>query len=377
MVSFELTKEQVSLVEEARQLAGEILPLAGEIDQRNEIPEKLVRRMYSEPYRYSSIYIPEEYGGRELDKISIYLITEEIAYTSPACATLLEVPGVVSLLLLNGTEEQKSFYLPEIASGRFFSFALSEPGAGTDAKEISTKAEKNGRGYILNGRKHLISFAELADFFIVFAKTDPAKGAKGISAFLVEKNREGFSLGKENECIGMRGHRTWELVFKNCRIPEENLIGEEGRGFIYAMRTLGITRATICGIFLGIARSAFDYARRYAKERKTFGKLISDHQAIGFPLAEIKRDMEAARLLALKACWIADRGKVPTMESAMAKSLASDVMLRSVSLAMHVFGGIGATKQYPVERLYRDALTFVWAQGSPEVQKLLIGRGIF
>lgn len=378
-VSFDLTPEQGKLQVQARRFAEErIAPIAAEIDRGNEVPTDLLRRMYSQPYRYSSIYIPKKYGGTGLDMLAIYLITEEIAYANATCATLLEVPGITSMTILNGgTEEQKKRFLPQLAGGeKFFAFALSEPAAGTDAASIVTRARRRGKDYVLNGKKHLISFADIADFFVVFAKTDAAKGARGISAFIVEKDAGGFAIGREQFCMGMHGHRTWEVSFRNCSVPEENLLGSENEGFRYAMRTLDDTRATISGIFIGLARAALDVALRYANARKTFGKKLAEHQFVSFSLAEVARDIDAARLLSYRACWLADNGIAHKMETAMAKSLASEVVLRATGVAMEILGGIGTTKEYPAERYYRDARTFIFAQGSPEAQRMLIGRGL-
>jgi len=378
-LSFELTPKQEKLQAHASKFAEKwIAPRAAEIDGKNEVPADLIERMYGKPYRYSSIYIPKKYGGTGLDMLTIYLITEEIAYANATCATLLEVPGITSMTILNGgTEVQKKRFLPPLARGeKFFAFALSEPAAGTDAASIVTRAEKRGKEYVLNGRKHLISFADIADFFVVFAKTDVTKGARGISAFVVEKGTGGFTIGREQFCMGMHGHRTWEISFKNCSVPRENLLGSEGEGFRYAMRTLDDTRATISGIFVGLARAALDVALKYANARKTFGRKLAEHQFVSFSLAEVARNIDAARLLSYRACWLADNGIAHKIETAMAKSLASEVVLKATDAAMEILGGIGTTKEYPVERYYRDARTFIFAQGSPEAQRMLIGRGL-
>jgi alkylation response protein AidB-like acyl-CoA dehydrogenase len=298
---------------------------------------------------------------------------------SAICAALIEMAGLgTTALLSGGSEAQKAKYLPPVVRGEGFAcFALTEPGAGSDAAAIESRAERVEDGYVLNGRKRYASFAHLAEYTIVFAKTDPTKGARGISAFVVPRGTPGFKVMERIPCIGMRGHQDEEISLENCRLPRENLIGEEGKGLRYALGTLDETRTTLTCGFIGLARAAFEEAVKFAKARKTFGQSIAGYQAIGFPLADLAAEIEAARLLAYKAAWLADRGVRHTAETAAAKAFASQLLIKATNLAVEVHGGFGGTRRFPVERMLRDARIWVFAQGAPNIMRLIVARELF
>ncbi len=376
--SFSPTPAQGQRLDEARRVARKwVAPRAAEIDERNEVPRDLLRKLHGPPCRYAGVYVPPKYGGRGFDWVSLYLVTEEFARWSATVATLLEVPGLVSTLIqVAGTEEQKRRFLGPIALGkRFPCFALTERQAGTDAAAIATRAEKRGGRWVLRGAKYLVSFGDFAGDYAVFARTGPrAVGIKGISLFLVPRETPGVALGKEDINLGMHGHRTWRLGLRGAEVGPERLLGEPGMGFIYAMRTLDRTRATLAAILLGVTRALLETATEYARERKTFGKPLLEHEAVGFPLAECRARYEAATLLGLRSCWSTDRGETRGEVTSMAKALAAEVVLQAGDAAARAMGAAGTSREFPLERYLRDARTFVLAQGSPEAQKLVLAK---
>lgn len=383
-ISFTPTPEQEELRHRAREFAKrEIAPLAVEIDEKDDSKFLLSiwRKMAQPPYNYSGLFIPKEYGGSPRSVLDICIIIEELAATgqSAVCAALIEMAGLgTTALLTGGSEEQKKKYLPSVVRGEGFAcFALTEPGAGSDTAAIETRAERAGDGYVLHGRKRYASFAHMAEYTVVFAKTDLDKGARGISAFVLPKGTPGFKVVEMIPCIGMRGHQDEEIALENCRIPKENLIGEEGKGLRYALATLDETRTTLTCGFIGLARAAMEEAVKFAKARKTFGQPIAGYQAIGFPLADLYAEIEAARLLAYKAAWLADNGMRHTMETAAAKAFASQLLIKATNLAVEVHGGFGGTKRFPVERMLRDARIWVFAQGAPNIMRLIVARELF
>lgn len=383
-ISFELTEEQERVRAEASDFARrEIAPMVPEIDETDD-PKLLLelwRKMAREPYRYTGMFIPEEYGGKPRKILDICLIMEEITAISRGAiaGALIEACGIGTTPVVSaGSEEQKRKYLPPIARGEGIScFALTEPGIGSDAQALSTRAVLEGDYYILNGRKRYASFAHVADFTVVFAKTDPEKGARGISAFIVPKGTPGFIVKERVPCIGMRGHQDEEVSIENVRLPKDNLIGREGEGLIYALSTLDKTRTTLTAGYIGLARAALEDAVKFAKARKAFGKTISEFQAISFPLTEIWIGIEAARLLVWRAAWLSDKGVRHTVETAQAKALASEILIRATNMAVETHGGFGCTKRFPVERMLRDARIWVFAQGAPNIQKLIAMRELF
>jgi acyl-CoA dehydrogenase len=382
--SFEFTTEQEELRKQAAEFAkGEIAPLAAEIDEK-DAPQLLIsimRKAAQPPYSYVGVAIPKEYGGSPRSLLDICIIIEELAaggksaISAAIMETSLLAPGVFKL---GGSEEQKKKYFPIVANGEgFLSFCLTEPGIGSDAADLRTKAELKGNEYILNGRKRYASFAHIAEYNVVFAKTAPEKGARGISALIVPKGTPGFTVVERVPCIGMRGHQDEEVLIEHCHIPKENLIGEEGRGLRYALGSLDESRTTLCCGYIGLARAALEEAVRFAKARKAFGQPIAEFQAISFPLTEVAIEIEAARLLAYKAAWLGDKGIRHTVETAAAKAFASQLLIKATNLAVDVHGGFGATKRFPVERMLRDGRIWVFAQGAPNIQKLIVMRDLF
>lgn len=383
-VSFDLTPQQVEITKQANEFARkEIAPIAAEIDERDD--SKLLldiwKKMAQPPYAYTGMFIPSEYGGTPRSIMDICLIIEEVTAIgqSAVCVALLEVAGVgTKPLLLGGNDNLNKKYLPPIAKGEAIGcFGLTEPGIGSDAVALSTQANLVGDEYILKGRKRYLSFAHIAEYALVFAKTDPSKGAKGISGFVLPTNTPGFSVVEKVSCMGMRGHQDEEVAIDNCHIPKDHLIGEEGRGLRYALGALDDTRTTLTSGFIGLAKAALEEGVRFAKARKAFGQPIAEFQAISFPLTDIAIEIEAARVLNYKAAWLADKGEKHTVETAAAKAFASQLLTKATNVAMDVHGGFGGTKRFPIERILRDGRIWVFAQGTPNVQKLIVMRDLF
>jgi len=384
-ISFDLTVEQEEIKKQAYEFAcKEIAPLAAEIDEKDDsvLVLSIRDKMAQPPYRYTGIWIPKEYQGNPRNLLENCIITEELAAggLSGIGVFIIELLGVgiVMPLLIGGNEEQKRKYLPLIARGEAFgSFGVTEPGIGSDAAALRTRAVLQNNEYVLNGRKRYESLAHVADFNVIFAKTDPEKGARGISAFIVPKGTPGFRVVERVPCIGLRGHQDEEVELKDCRIPKGNLIGEEGKGLKYALSTLDRTRTSLTGGFIGLARAALEEAVKFARARKAFGQPIADFQAISFPLTEIAIGIEAARLLNYKAAWLSDKGERHTVETATAKAFASELLLKATNVAVDVHGGFGGTKRFPIERILRDARIWVFAQGAPNIMKLIVMRDLF
>ena len=384
-ISFDLTDEQQETKRQACEFARqEIAPLAAEIDEKDDsvLALSIHKKMAQHPYMYTGIWVPKEYQGNPKSLLENCIITEELAAggLSAIGVVIIELlgVGVVMPILMGGSEEQKRRCLPLIARGEAFgSFGLTEPGIGSDAVALKTRAVLQNNEYVLNGRKRYHSFAHVADLNVIFAKTDPEKGARGISAFIVPKGTPGFRVIERIPCIGLRGHQDEEVELRDCRIPKENLIGEEGKGLKYALGTLDKTRTSLTGGYIGIARAALEEGVRFARARKAFGQPIGEFQGVGFPLAEVSIGVEAARLLNYKAAWLSDNGRSHTAETAAAKSFAAELLLKSTNVAVDVHGGFGATKRFPVERLLRDGRIWVFAQGAPNIMKLIVMRDLF
>ncbi len=377
-MNFQLTEEQEMLRKMVREFAeNEVEPTARERDEEERFDREIFDQMAE--LGLTGIPWPEEYGGIGSDFISYCIAVEEL---SRVCAsTGVTLSAHLSLaswpIFAYGTEEQKKNYLKRLATGEALgAFALSEPGAGSDVAAMKTTAEKDGDHYVINGSKSWITNGGEADIYVVFAKTDPEARHRGISAFIIEKGTEGFSFGKKEKKLGIRSSPTTELIFENCRIPKENLLGEEGEGFKIAMRTLDGGRNGIAAQAVGIAQGALDAAISYAKEREQFGKPIAHNQAISFKLADMATEIEAARLLTYQAAWLESNGKPYGTQSAMSKLYAGDVAMRVTVEAVQIFGGYGYTKDYPVERYMRDAKITQIYEGTQEVQRLVIGRAL-
>jgi alkylation response protein AidB-like acyl-CoA dehydrogenase len=374
---FQLTKEQEEFRQSvAKFSAREIAPLAREIDKTDKMPRDMWKKFGSQGY--PGMPIPKKYGGTEQSLLEQSIMMEEVTANghSPVVIALLEAAALFSQsVMLAGNDKQKQTWLPEIAKGDInAAFALTEPGVGSDPANMKTLARRDGDDYVLNGAKRYVSFAGISDFVMVFAKTNPDAGAKGVSAFMVETNRPGFKIVDNIPCIGLRGHQDEEIELHDVRIPQFNRIGEEGQGLKIALTTLEKTRTTLCGGFIGLARASLDAALWYAQNRLSFGKPLGDYQALRFPIAESQVKIEAARLLTWKASWLEDQGVSHPVETAQAKIAAGEAMLHAADTAFSVYGGFGGTQKYVVERYYRDAKIWSYAQGSPEVMTEIIAR---
>ena len=352
----------------------EIAPIATEIDQNDEVPKHIYDAMAE--MGFFGLKIPEEYGGIGLDTRSYICVVEEICKKSIACALLFSSANSLSTapILLAGSEEQKQKYVPGIASGldEFMAFAITEPGAGSDAASMTTKAVEEGNHYVLNGRKTFITGAPIAKNAVVFAKTDPDKGAKGISTFIVDMSLPGVSVGKHEEKMGQRGVEVCDIVLEDVKVPKSEMVGEPGRGFINAMKTLSIGRIGVATQAIGIAQGAMDEAVKFIKERKQFGQFLSDFQALRFMIAEMETNLNAARLLVYNAAYKMDMGEDVTKDSSMAKYFATEMAVDVVGKALQLHGGYGYIKEYTIERLWRDVRVLTIYEGTTQVQQIVI-----
>jgi alkylation response protein AidB-like acyl-CoA dehydrogenase len=379
-MNFQLTEEQNLIRETVRGFAEkEVLPTAAERDEQERFDRTVMFDKLAE-LGLTGIVFPEEYGGAGADYISYAIAVEEL---SRVCAsTGVTLSAHLSLganpIYLFGTEEQKQKYLVPLAEGsRMGAFGLTEPSAGSDAGGTRTTAVPDGEHWVLNGSKIFITNGGEAEIYMVFARTDKnAEKHHGISAFIVEKDTPGFTFGKKEAKMGIRSSPTMELVFENCRIPRENLLGEEGKGFKIAMKTLDGGRIGIAAQALGIAQGALDAAVAYARERKQFDQPIAGFQAIQFMLADMATQIEAARLVVYQAAWRASAGLSYSRESAMAKLIASETAMKVTTLAVQIHGGYGYTRDYPVERMMRDAKITEIYEGTSEVQRIVIGTAV-
>ena len=373
-MNFGLTREQELVRQMVREFAvNEVKPIAAEIDETERFPMENVKKMAE--LGMMGIPFPKELGGPGGDVLSYIITVEEL---SKVCGTTGVIVSAhtslcASLLYENGTPAQKEKYLIPLAKGeKIGAFGLTEPGAGTDAAGQQTTAVLDGDNYILNGSKIFITNGGVADTFIVFAMTDKSQGTRGISAFIVEKDFPGFSIGKKEDKLGIRASSTTELIFENCVVPKENLIGKEGKGFGIAMKTLDGGRIGIAAQALGIAEGAYEEAVKYMKERKQFGRPLSAFQGLQWMIAEMETKIEAAKLLVYKAAWL-KQNKLPySVDAAKAKLFAAEVAMDVTTKAVQIHGGYGYTKEYPVERMMRDAKITEIYEGTSEVQKMVI-----
>ncbi|HEX8034642.1 MAG TPA: acyl-CoA dehydrogenase family protein [Ktedonobacterales bacterium] len=377
-MAIQMAAEEKMLLEMVRELAQEkVAPRAAEIDARGEFPWDMKELLAKQDIL--AMPFPEEYGGLGSSELTILMTIEEL---SKACATTALILCVQQLgalpILLAGTEEQKRRYIPKLASGEWLaSYGLTEPGSGSDAGGMRTRAERRGDTYVLNGLKHFITNAGIAHVNTVFAVTDPSAGTRGISAFVVEADRPGFRLGKVENKMGIRGSQTGELVFEDCEIPAENLLGREGDGFKIALATLDRTRPGIAAQALGIAQGALDFAVQYGKQRVQFGKPIIENQGIQFMVADMDIKVEAARRLIYHVGELMDSGSARfSRESAIAKTFASDMAMEVTNDAIQVLGGYGYMKEFPVERMMRDAKICQIYEGTNQIQRLVIARSL-
>ncbi len=374
-MAVQLASEEKMLIDMVRDLAREkVAPRAAEIDAKGEFPWDMKELLAQQDI--FAMPFPEEYGGLGSSELSILMVIEELAKACATTSLLLCVQQLGSLpILLAGNDEQKKRFIPQLASGEWLaSYALTEPGSGSDAGAMRTRAEKRGDTYVLNGLKHFITNAGVAHINTVFAVTGDL-GTRSISAFVVEDDRPGFHMGKVENKMGIRGSQTGELVFEDCEIPADNLLGNEGEGFKIALRTLDRTRPGIAAQALGIAQGALDFAVHYAQQRVQFNKPIWDNQAIQFMLADMDIQVEAARQLIYHVGELMDAG-VPrfSRESAIAKTFASDAAISVTNDAIQVLGGYGYMKEFPVERMMRDAKITQIYEGTNQIQRMVIAR---
>lgn len=375
---FELSEEQFMIRQAARDFAQtELKPGVIERDEHQKFPAEQVKQMGE--LGFMGMMVPPEYGGSGMDAISYVLVMEELSKIDASASVVVSVNNSLVCYGLEkfGTEEQKQKYLVPLAKGeKIGAFCLSEPEAGSDATSQRTSAIDMGDYYLLNGTKNWITNGGTASTYLVIAQTDASKKHHGINALIVEKGMEGFTIGPKENKLGIRGSDTHSLMFTDVKVPKENRIGQDGFGFKFAMKTLEGGRIGIASQALGIAAGAYELALQYAKERKAFGKSISDLQAIQFKLADMATEIEAARLLCLKAAWLKDHDQPYAQASSMAKLYASEVAMRTTVEAVQIHGGYGFVKEYHVERLMRDAKITQIYEGTSEIQKIVISREV-
>ena len=354
----------------------ELRPLVREMDEKAKTPRQLIDKLFD--LGVMGIEIPEAYGGAGATFFHAVLGVEELSRVDPSVGVIVDVQNtlVVNALLRWGSEEQKRTYLTRLAAGTVGAYALSEAGSGSDAFALTTRATESGDGFTLNGRKLWITNAAEADLFIVFATVNPEAGYRGITALLVERGFPGFSVGKKEDKLGIRASSTCELLFEDCRVPRANVLGEVGKGYKTAIETLNEGRIGIGAQMIGLAQGALDHATRYVKERKQFGKPIADFQGVQFEIARAATDLEAARLMVYNAARLRDARQPFLKEAAMCKLFSSEMAERTASLAVNLFGGYGFVKDYPVEKLYRDAKIGQIYEGTSNLQLQTIAKQI-
>jgi alkylation response protein AidB-like acyl-CoA dehydrogenase len=375
---FTLTDDQFALQREIRDFAArEIAPNVLRWDEASEFPMDVVKQLGH--MGLLGVIFPVELGGAGLGYVDYMLAIEELSAVDGSIGIIVAAHNSLCTnhIYLAGTDAQRRKYVPRLASGEHLgAWALTEPGSGSDAAAARTTATRTDRGWVLNGNKTFITNGHYADVAVVIAVTDKSQGTHGLSAFIVEKGTSGFRPGKKENKLGLRASDTSELIFEDCEIPEENLLGELGEGFVDAMRTLDGGRISIAALSLGIAKGALDASVKYVKERRQFGKAIAEFQGIQWKLADMATELDAARLLTLRAAVLKDAGQRVTRESSMAKLYASEVAVRICDEAVQLHGGYGFIKDYPAEKFYRDVKLCTIGEGTSEIQRMVIGREI-
>lgn len=375
-MEFALTEEHRLVQQTAREFAArEILPVAAQLDAERRFPAEIVRELGK--LGLMGVTVPEQYGGAGMDHVAYVLAMEEVARACASTAAIMSVNNslVCDPILRYGTEEQKRRYLPVLATGQQLGcYCLTEPQAGSDAASLQTTASLDGDHWVLNGTKVFVTNAREAWVFIVFARTEEAPGALGISAFLLERDHPGLVVGKVERKMGLLASSTCEVLLQECRVPRDNLLGPRGEGFKVALSTLDGGRIGIAAQAVGIARAALEESVAYAKQRRQFGRPIAEFQAIQWKVADMATRIEAARLLTLQAAWLRDQGRRCTLEASMAKLFASETAMFAAHQAVQIFGGYGYIKDYPVERYFRDAKITEIYEGTSEIQRMVIAR---
>lgn len=377
MISFSLSEEQKALQEMAREFAlKEMRPKAAKYDKGEEFPEDVMKKAFD--VGFLTCTVPKEYGGGGLRKLDTAIISEELAAGCAGMYTTMMVNALAytPIILYGNDEQKKKFLIPQTKKMSFASFCLTEREAGSDAGALKTKALKKGSEYVINGAKCFTSNGAIASFYVVFANSNPERGMRGISAFIVPRETPGLTVGKIEDKMGHRASNTAEIFFEDVRVPEENLLGKEGIGFIIAMKTLDETRAPVGAAGVGVARAALEYAVAYTKTRVQFGKPIALFQHNSFKIAQMATEINAARHLVWHAAWLLDEGLPCGKESAMAKAFGSDVAMKVTTEALQLFGGYGYMRDYPMEKLMRDAKLLQIYEGTNEIQLLVISREV-
>ena len=378
-MDFALNEEQRMFQKMFRDfVTNEVAPLAEEIDQEEKLPRDVLEKAAMQGFL--GALLPEEYEGVALDAVSYCLLLEELAKACTSTAMAISVHnGLASKTILdNGSDEQKGKYLEPMAFGdKIGCFAMSEPAAGSDATALETRASRDSEDYVLDGCKTWASNGEIADIFLVFAITDPGAGAKGMSAFIVEKGTPGFKVGYREKTLGLRGLTCNTLYFDDCRVPAENLLGREGEGFKIAMEALDFSRLSLSAICLGGAQAALEAGVQFATEREQFGEPIALKQAIQNFIADTAAEIEALRYLVYHTAWLADTGEPYTRAASIAKLIGSEVAMRAANKMLQVHGGFGYMKEYAIERMYRDFRALQIVEGTSEIQRFVIARDIF
>jgi alkylation response protein AidB-like acyl-CoA dehydrogenase len=377
-MDFYLTETQKQVKQLARDFAEkEIAPFVRKYDEKGEFPFEIMKKLGE--IGFLGITFPEEYGGSGLKYLDYVVIIEEISRVDPSIGLSVAAHNglCTNHIYCFGDENQKRKYLPELCTGKKIgAWALTEPQAGSDAANLLTTAVKENNHYILNGNKVFTTHGSVGDVIVVMAVTDKTKGKNGISSFIVEKGYSGLIVGKKEDKLGMRASDTCSLIFDNCKVPAENLIGEEGQGYKQAMEILAGGRIGIAALSVGLAQGAFELSLKYSKERKAFGKYIAEFQAIQWKLADMATQIESARLLTYKAAYLKDQGKDYSLYASMAKYFASEVAVKCAIEAVQIYGGYGYIKEYPVEKFYRDAKLLTIGEGTSEIQKIIIANKI-
>ncbi|MBY8997012.1 MAG: acyl-CoA dehydrogenase family protein [Candidatus Thorarchaeota archaeon] len=377
MVDFRLTNEQQELQAKARKFAQEyMIPYAHYYDKTGEFPRPIIQKCWEEGLM--NLSIPKKFGGLGLGSIEQCITVEEMAAGCAGMTTSIYVNTLgAEPILVAGTDEQKEKYLRPLTEDlKFASFACSEPGMGSDVAGIQTRVKKEGNNYVLNGSKFWITNAPYADYFTVFASLDPSKRHKALCAFIVDADTPGVKTGRPVEKMGHRASTTSSVMFRDAKVPEENILGDEGKGFGIAMKTFAMTRPSIAAFATGLARAAMEYARDYVNKREVFAQKLREFEVIQFKLAEMYMKIEASRTLYLKAAWTTDNVGDATISASVAKAFATDVAMETASEALQIHGGYGYIDQYPLEKLFRDAKLYQIYEGTSEVQRLILGRHV-
>ncbi len=378
MYGFALSDEQQALRDAAHDFALNVMrPVAEHHDQTGEYPWEVLKEAHARGLM--NTHLPPEYGGMGLGCFDGCLIAEEIAWGCTGIGTAMEANGLAQAPVILGASEflKKKYLAPMSASPIMAAYAVTEPGAGSDVAGMRTTAVKQGDKYILNGSKMWITNAGVADWYFVVAYTDKDRAHRGMTAFIVERSWAGVEAGKKEKNMGQRASDTRGVTFTDVEVPEENVVGKVGDGFLLAMGAFDHTRPAVAAAAVGLAKAAFDHAVRYATERRTFGKPLAAHQSIAFTIADMAKDIEAARLLVHKAAWMIDNGERNTKFASMAKAFAADAAHRIASDAVQIFGGYGYSQEYPVEKLLRDSKIFQIYEGTSQIQRLIIAKEIF